>query len=353
MTPPYHARLFGPEDRSSLETLYRAVYGQAWRQKTNFSWTLDRPLAVGGAAVVVQDDVVASAQPFCDFPLHTPRGPSSATLLLDVATHPAHQRRGLFRMVVGEARRAAFERGASIVMTTPNRAAFQGFMTMPEWRRLCTLDCLFRPIGAGEKVPGAGPVSLGARGALEVASRLWVRGRARPSRSSGSPCRVEAAWSPGAEADELWRRVAPRSDLLVARDRSFLGWRFGAGYRLFLARDPQGPSGYAAACVLTRGGLKVGMVVDALAADEACARPLFDAATEWLRQQGSCAAIGYFRRGSDTWRRARAAGFVSLPGLLSPRPYPVCVSVRPETPAQADLLDPSRWHMSLADSDLA
>src|SRR6185436_349053 len=135
---------------------------------------------------------------------------------------------------------------ASIVMTTPNRKAFQGFMTMPEWRRLCMLDCLFRPIGAGDRMPGAGLIPLGARGALGMASLLWLR-RPGPSASPGSSCRIEAGWSPGAEADDLWRRAAPRSDFSVKRDRSFLSWRFGADYRLFLARDSQGAGGYAAA----------------------------------------------------------------------------------------------------------
>src|SRR5262245_22516426 len=149
MNTPYAVRLFVPEDRSSLEDLYRAVYGQAWREKTNLGWSFDRPLTEGGAAVAVEGDVVASAQPYCDLPLHTSLGPARATLFLDIATHPAHQRRGLFRRVVAAARAAAFERGASIIMTTPNRVAFKGFMTMPEWFQLCAIDCLFLPLGAG------------------------------------------------------------------------------------------------------------------------------------------------------------------------------------------------------------
>jgi hypothetical protein len=100
---PYHVRLFVPRDRSSLEDLYRAVYGQAWCKKTNLRWTLDRPLAEAGAAVAVVGDVVTSAQPYCDLPRHTPWGPARAGLFLDVATHPAHQRRGLFRRVVAAA----------------------------------------------------------------------------------------------------------------------------------------------------------------------------------------------------------------------------------------------------------
>ena len=96
------------------------------------------------------------------------------------------------------------------------------------------------------------------------------------------------------------------------------------------------------------------MIVDCLTGDDGInALPLFEAVISWLREQGASAAMGYFRRGSAAWQQARAAGFLCLPRPLVPRDYPVCASVRPEEPRQADLLDASRWHMSLADSDLA
>ena len=106
------------------------------------------------------------------------------------------------------------------------------------------------------------------------------------------------------------------------------------------ARDSQGPIGYAAARLITRAGLKVGMVVDCVTIDDGInAFPLFEAVISWLREQGASAAMGYFRRGSAAWRQARAAGFLRLPGPLVPRDYPVCASVRPEEPCQAALLD--------------
>lgn len=354
MSPPYKVRPFTTEDRSSLEELYRAVYGQAWREKTNLRWTLDGPLAAGGAAVAVDGDVVVAAQPYCDLPLHTPWGALRVTLFLDVATHPAHQRRGLFRRVIADARAAAFERGASIIMTTPNRLAFRGFMTIPEWQRLCVLDCLVLPLGAGAHAPGGGFISLGSRGVIALASLLRTRiaSRSRPVARLGYE--VEATWSPDADADELWRDAVPHLGIVVVRDRAFMQWRFGSDYRLFVGRDSQGPRGYVAVRLITRAGIKVGMVVDCLTAGDGTSEVLLlDAVTTWLRAQGAAAAMGYFRRGSMGWRLARASGFLCLPRPLVPRDYPVCVSVRPDAPCRAELLDASRWSMSLADSDLA
>jgi GNAT superfamily N-acetyltransferase len=349
----YQVRLFLPGDRPSLEDLYRAVYGQIWRERTNLAWTFDHPLNEAGAAVAVEGDTVVSAQPYCDFPLHTPWGTSRATLFLDVATHPAHQRRGLFRRVVAVARAAAFERGASIITTTPNRTAFQGFMTMPEWVHLCSLDCLVLPLGAGERLMGSSLTSRGARAALATASLLWKKLPTRAASAQRSEYAIKAPWSPGSDADELWRNATERAGIIVMRDRAFLQWRFGSLYRIFLARDAHRPAGYAAVRTITRAGLKIGMVLDCMTvSDGTCAPSLLESVIEWLRDQGASAAMGYFLRGSAPWHQVRAAGFLCLPRPFTPREYPVCANVRPEEPHSADLLNPSRWHMSLADSDL-
>jgi hypothetical protein len=71
-----------------LEDLYRAVYGEAWRDHTRFAWYVDRPLAEAGSSLAVIGDKIVAAQPFCDFPLHTPWGVERVTLFLDVVTHP-------------------------------------------------------------------------------------------------------------------------------------------------------------------------------------------------------------------------------------------------------------------------
>jgi GNAT superfamily N-acetyltransferase len=354
MNSPYQVRLLVPEDRSSLEDLYRAVYGQSWHQKTNLGRTLDHTLAEAGVAVALDGDIVVSAQPYCDLPLHTRWGASRATLFLDVATHPAHRRRGLFSRVVAAARAAAFERGASIITTTPNHVAFQGFMTMPEWVRLCSLDCLFLPLGARGRGADGGLKSLAARAILAVASLLRKGWPVRVGPPRRSDYVIEAPWSPSNDADELWKRTAEHAGIMVVRNRAFLQWRFGSPYHLFLARDARGPAGYAAARVIARAGLEIGMVLECMTfGDEACALPLLGSVIDWLKGQGACAAIGYFLRGSTPWHQARAAGFLPLPRPLSPRNYPVCASVRPEEPHYAELLNPSCWYMSLADSDLA
>lgn len=354
MTSGYQVRRFDPKDRESLEDLYLAIYGQIWRERTNLVWTFDRPLNDAGAAIVVEDDKVVSAQPYCDFPLHTPWGRSRATLFLDVATHPAHQRRGLFRRVVAAARAAAFERDSAIIMTTPNRTAFQGFMTMPEWVRLCTLDCLFLPLGVGERVIGSNLMSSGARLALAAASLFWKGPPTQTDWSGHSKHEIEAPWAPSADADELWGCASDRAGIMVARDRAFLQWRFGSNYQLFLGREAHRPIGYVAVRVITRAGLKIGMVLDCMTTSDGIGAPsLLASVIGWLREQGASAAMAYFLRGSLSWRQARVAGFVCLRPPLTPREYPVCASVRPGEPHSADLLNPSHWYMSLADSDLA
>ena len=183
--------------------------------------------------------------------------------MVDVATHPAHRRSGLFKRVVNAARATAFERGASVIMTTPNGIAARGFETLPGWVRLCSLDCLVLPLGAGDAVTNGGLVSLGARMTLSAASLLF-RKPLSVNLTVNSGDSIEANWAGGSEADQLWRCAAPGQAITVSRDRAFLQWRFGPEYQLFLGRNGQGPSGYAAVRMMTRAGIKFGMVVDCI-----------------------------------------------------------------------------------------
>jgi hypothetical protein len=138
------------------------------------------------------------------------------------------------------------------------------------------------------------------------------------------------------------------------RDRAFLQWRFTSDYRLFSAHDAHGLVGYAAVRMITRAGLKIGMVLDCVTSDNGVsARPLLASVIAWLKEHGAVAAMGYFLRRSAPWHQARAAGFLRLARPFVPREYPVCASVRPDDPHRAELLHPSCWNMSLADSDLA
>jgi GNAT superfamily N-acetyltransferase len=353
MTSSPHIRFYEPGDRLALEDLYRAVYGEAWRDNTRLEWYIDQPLAEAGSAVAVTGDTIVAAQPFCDFPLHTPWGVVRATLFLDVATHPEHRHQGLFRRVVAAARTAAFERGVCLAITTPNRTALQGFQRMPEWERLCILDCLLVPLGAGAHTHGAGSIALGARLGFAAASVFWHGPRPQPLRAGPAPYTIESPWIPGPEAEALWHSVAAGADIMVQRDRAFLRWRFDASYRLFLAQADHGPVGYAAARLIIRAGLKLGMLLDCITAgDGVNAVPLLAAVLAWLREQGASAALGYFVRYSAPWHQARAAGFVCLSRPFIPRDYSVCASVQPDGPHSAELLNSTHWYMSLADSDL-
>src|SRR5262245_65559503 len=74
MNSSHHIRFYKPGDRLALEDLYQDVYGEAWRDNTRLGWYIDQPLAEAGSAVAVTGDKIVAAQPFCDFPLHTPWG---------------------------------------------------------------------------------------------------------------------------------------------------------------------------------------------------------------------------------------------------------------------------------------
>ncbi|MEO8324974.1 MAG: hypothetical protein ABI618_03940 [Nitrospirota bacterium] len=352
MSSHYQTSDLEPGERPSLEELYRVVYQDYWREKTKFRWFLDAPLFHAGATVASEGNAILAAQPYCDIPLHTPSGTILGTLFFDAATHPAHRRRGLFTNVVGLARATAFKRGSSIVMTTPNRISFQGFQKLPDWSRLCSLDCLLLPLGSGGRISGSGFLTLGVRMGSAALASLCTR-LPRQRLESGQPFNVVSPWSPGGDADELWKTMAARGIIMAVRDQVFLRWRFDQDYRLFLARGTQGPTGYVATRVLAWKGIRIGLLLDCMNTGEgSSAKPLLAEAVGWLKRQGCTLAVGYFVQGSEPWRMIRDVGFLRVPLAVLPRDYPICVSVQPENPHCAELLNPARWHLSLADSDL-
>jgi predicted N-acetyltransferase YhbS len=116
---------------------------------------------------------------------------------LHVATHPDYRGRGVFARLEAENEARAAEL-SPIAITFPNAASRRVFRGRLGWRDL-------------------------------PSPRVWATLGARRARDP-----VAEVQRFGAEADELWRRVA-RSHGLV-RDRTYLNWRFAdapRGYRLF------------------------------------------------------------------------------------------------------------------------
>jgi GNAT superfamily N-acetyltransferase len=60
----------------------------------------------------------------------SPFGTLQAMRAVDTATHPDHQRKGVFRLLTLEANRRAGEEGVDLIFNTPNQKSLPGYLTM-------------------------------------------------------------------------------------------------------------------------------------------------------------------------------------------------------------------------------
>ncbi len=153
--------------------------------------------------------------------------------------------------------------------------------------------------------------------------------------------------------DDLWQRVSPSMPVVTVRDRSFVKWRFlddpSFAHTLLEARDRSGElCGYAGSCVVTRGGLRYGKVMDLF-----CHPTSTDAADALLRGtllalRGAGADLAVVK-GLHPLLRRRARRFFYLAPRTPPPPARVLVLSR--EPAAAMVLDAENWHVAHADGD--
>ncbi len=352
MTGTIRFRMYEPRDRAGLIELFRAVYGGAAAAMTSAWRYLDRPGDVARIAVAESDGRIVGAQPSHDIALRIRNNPVRGALLLDVMTHPAYRRRGVFAGVVDTVRRASLEQGIRLLMTTPNGDAARGFERLPAWRCLGDMIPLVAPIDILALLKG-GSRPRGAPGAGASPSR--TPGDA----GAGSAPRTRRASRLDRPIEDLCRRFSGLAPCMTSRSDEFLRWRFSEQtareYEFFLLDGDAGCDGLA---ITTRGRL-VGREV-LLLADLLLPRPrreprnlLLGAVKARAREAGVAALVTYVSPGSPLLPLLGRNGFWRVPRRLRPRAYTVWLSGDLGRDDWALAGDLTSWHLTLADSDLA
>ena len=336
--------------------LFGAVYGAGWRDRTCVDRYVGNSAPTASVSVDEQDGTIVGAQPSFDLPLWVAGADATATTLVDVVTHPSYRRQGIFAALVDHAVRLAGERGAAVVLTTPNRISYPGFRKKSSWRLLATLECWVRPLRTEGLLRGALGLPRPLASGLAIPFRPfldWLPRRQPGTTASGSP-----AWPDDRALEGLWNRCAPVAGIVIRRDPAWFRWRFspGAGSRYACIEknlEDGRLSGYAVTTLRQVGRLGVAFLVDALCHPDDARAParLIEGVCDWGLAHGAAIAAVYCIPGSRWSVAARGCGFWRLPARLTRRPYRVCASLGPVA-SGGRLLDPGAWQLSAADSDL-
>ena len=170
MTSSYVPRELRPHEEPHLVRLYEAVYGADWRRRTCVERYLGGSLGGFSVSVVEEGELLVGAQAVYDVPLWMTGGEASASVFVDVVTHPDFRRRGIFRRLLAHALATSKARGARVALSTPNPVAYRGFKADPGWITMATLECRMRLLRC-DRLGSASPVlpELARRiGGLEI-----------------------------------------------------------------------------------------------------------------------------------------------------------------------------------------
>jgi hypothetical protein len=198
--------------------------------------------------------------------------------------------------------------------------------------------------------PPVGWVMSGAATLANPAVMLWnaIRSpRATPDRV------VTAALEAGEEFDEIWQAAAPSVPIIAVRDRTFVKWRFFDDpvfdNTVLVARSPDGaPQGYLAMRLASRGGVRIGRILDIFCAPdaEATIEALVREALERFRRD-RVAAVSCMGLHPAIRRAVRRYLYVAP----SNRQNPASIFWKGDPALRDAISDPANWHLSHADGD--
>jgi GNAT superfamily N-acetyltransferase len=251
---------------------------------------------------------------------------------VDVAVHPAFQRRGVFAALLGEATRQ-FPPEAAFTLSSPNRLSRPGALglggrkvgVVPLFILVPTpMRSAIRWLGAGQ--PGAAAVDCEPVGQAESA---------------------RSALQHGADVAALLSQLRPpTARLYTVPDLEYLRWRYGdvGGYHAVRELHDGRLTGLAVFRVRGRNSARVTNVCELLVreGDHRSARRL-------LRRVASATAVDFvvchFPAGSTARRAAVRSGFIRAPFGLLPTVRRLKDGVVPDPVAQ------EAWALSLGDFD--
>lgn len=338
---------YKPEDKRSVEALYRRVFGHdaAEASRLRWDWQYRRNpnnpghepeiwIAREGTAIVGQ---------YATMPVKlSVRGQEvQGSWGMDVMVAPERQRQGL-----GEVLFRTWDRnvGASLGLGLSD-ASYRLFQKM-RWPDVGPVPCLVKPLTRRALRRPNWPVPINRLVSAITLPIVKIVARTRPLRAEVRLIqRFDDSFS------RLWEELAPKFGLAVRRDATYLNWKYVSAphvrYCIAALRRDDRNIGYAVYRHLHEPRGRVTLLVDFLADpdDEAALSTLLHWVDREARQADSD-KIRAFASHSSFRRVLRRAGYFQVKSTME---FVVKVNAVDVEPAFYENVD--NWHVTLGDSD--
>jgi GNAT superfamily N-acetyltransferase len=338
---------YRPDDRRSVEALYRRVFGTDAAESSRLRWEWqyrknpNNPghepeiwIAREGPAIIGQ---------YATMPvrLSVRSQEVQASWGMDVMVAPERQRQGL-----GEQLFRMWDRnvGASLGMGL-SESSHRLFQKL-RWPNVGPIPCFVKPLTRRALRRPNWPVPLNRLVSALTLPVIRIVARSRPLRAE-----VRLIQRFDESFTELWQDLAPKFDLAVRRDTAYLNWKYVTAphvrYSIAALRRDDRNVGYAVYRHLHEPRGRVTLLVDFLADpdDEAG----FSTLLHWVdreARQADSDKIRAFALHAGFRRMLRRAGYFQVKSTMEFVAKVNGIEVEPAFYEQTD-----RWHVTLGDSD--
>lgn len=265
-----------------------------------------------------------------------------AARAVDTATHPAHQRKGIFSRLTRAAIEDLREEGAAFIFNTPNHQSLPGYLKMG-WSEVTRWPIFIRPVSWLE---------LG-----RTYFAKWRKGdggeRAPDDCLGGLMAWTDFRAEHGRKMDEVvsrHERLRTQVGYRTERTPAFLDWRYGRhpdiDYGVHAVTDGEGLRGVVVArSVRSIRGLSALVIVELFLRDPTSREGAF--VLKSLRRTTSCDyLVAHFAPRTIERGAIRRSGFTRAPG----RGY--TFAARPLTEVPDELTRPNAWDLTLCELEI-
>lgn len=356
ISPRWFTRAYREGDEEGIFDLWKAVYPENPRDRQQWlrwwQWMYRaNPMGMGVICVAEHDGRIVGHA--AEVPLAMKVGAENVVvgLGIDAMTHPEYRRQGMYLEVV-KARRALGEaRGIRATYAFPNRFSYPGQTNELGAFDIATMQKVIRPLN------WRNAVRTQTRNRLVVAISPVLGAFLdmtffRPGKApSGKGLNIVQVPRFDERIDSLWQRASSQHQVLVARNRDYLNWRYvavpDADYLICVAEREEVIAGYLVVSRKHLDRARIGVILDVFAESEDVARYLIGDVVTRCRQEKLDLLYGARMAGTTLARAFRRDGFLPLPFMKAIR-----VTGRSVSPGiAAQLQDPKNWFLQIGDSD--
>ncbi len=338
---------FRPDDRRGVEQLYRRTYGTEAADAIRLRWDWARRSPANGSdeppyLIVREGPTVIAAAPLMPIRVSIRGLEADGAWCGDPLVAAERQRRGL-----GESLLRAWDRQSGVALGAGLSDGTRFLLEKIRWPPEVPLACVVKPLSRRALRIPTWPMAANRIVSAVTLPFVRVVARARPLREQ-----VEVVRRFGREIDRLWERVAPRLDLAVRRDASYLNWKYVEAphvrYSVAILRRDDEAHGYAVYRHLREPQGRVTQIVDFLTdpADERGLKTLLRWVDREARAEDSDKIRCYVQHAR--FRRVlRRSGFFVVKSNVLLNAKVNAVQVPPDFYDDSD-----GWHFTWGDGDL-